>query len=71
MRRLLAFFGGVLGGGAIGTALVLLFTPASGDSMRRGLSQWKMRVITAGEVAAQKKRQELESELAVLTDVKE
>ena len=27
MRRLLAFFGGILSGGAIGTAAALLFTP--------------------------------------------
>ena len=37
MRRLLAFLGGVLGGGLIGTTVALLFTPASGDSMREGL----------------------------------
>ncbi|MBN1564865.1 MAG: YtxH domain-containing protein, partial [Anaerolineae bacterium] len=37
MRRLLAFLGGVLSGGAIGTAVALLFTPRSGDSMRQGV----------------------------------
>ena len=37
MRRALAFVGGVLSGGAIGTAVALFFSPKSGDAMREGL----------------------------------
>jgi len=57
MRRLLAFLGGVLSGGAIGTVVALLFTPASGDSMRRGLSQRYRGALAAGQAAADQKRQ--------------
>lgn len=67
MRRLLAFLGGVLSGGAIGTAVALLFTPASGDSMRRGLRRRYQGALEAGQIAAQRKRQELEAQLVAMT----
>ncbi len=67
MRRLLAFFGGVLGGGAIGTVTALLFTPASGDSMRRGLRRRYQGALAAGQAAADQKRQELEAQLVAMT----
>jgi len=67
MRRLLAFLGGVLSGGAIGTVVALLFTPASGDSMRRGLSQRYRGALAAGQAAADQKRQELEAQLIAMT----
>jgi gas vesicle protein len=67
MRRLLAFIGGVLSGGAIGTAIALLFTPMSGDSMREGLRGRYARAVQAGQEAAVQKRQELEVKLGEMT----
>ncbi len=63
MRRMLAFLGGILSGGAIGTAIALLFTPKSGDSMRHGLRARYRNAIRAGEEAAALKRAELEAKL--------
>ena len=67
MRRILAFLGGVLSGGAIGTAAALLFTPASGDSLRDGLRGWWQEAIAAGREAAEQRRAELEAQFAELT----
>lgn len=67
MRRLLAFAGGILSGGAIGTAVALLFTPASGDSMRRGIRDRYAAAIKAGQDAAAQKRQDLQVRLAEMT----
>lgn len=67
MRRMLAFIGGVLSGGAIGTAIALLFTPASGDSMRASLRDRADRAKQAGQEAAAQKRRELEAQLVEMT----
>jgi gas vesicle protein len=67
VRRILAFIGGVLSGGAFGTAVALLFTPASGDSMRGGLRQRMATVREAGADAAARKRAELEAQLDAMT----
>ncbi len=67
MRRLLAFIGGLLSGGTIGTAIGLLFTPTSGDSMRNGIRQHFSNAVRAGQEAAVQKRQELEDKWIALT----
>ncbi len=67
MRRFLAFLGGVLSGGAIGTAVGLLFTPQSGDTMRESLRQRYARAREAGNAAAEHRRRELEAQLAEMT----
>lgn len=67
MRRLLAFFGGVLSGGTIGTAIALLFTPRSGDAMRQSLHQRYQNALAAGNEAAAQRRQELEAKLIDMT----
>jgi gas vesicle protein len=67
MRRLLAFIGGALTGGAVGTAVALLFTPRSGMSMRRGMRAHFQEAMTAGQIAAAQKRAELEAELVAMT----
>lgn len=67
MRRLLAFIGGLLSGGAAGTAVALLFTPASGDDMREGIRGHYERALAAGRLAAAEKRLELEAQLLALT----
>jgi gas vesicle protein len=67
MRRLLAFVGGVLSGGVIGTAVALLFAPESGNQMRQGMRQRYQEALKAGQVAAEQKRRELETQLAEMT----
>jgi len=67
MRRALAFVGGVLSGGAIGTAVALLFSPSSGDAMRDGLHERYQRALQAGHEAAAQRRAELEAQLAAMT----
>ncbi len=67
MRRALAFVGGVLSGGAIGTAVALFFSPRSGDAMREGLRGRYQRALQAGHEAAAQRRAELEAQLAAMT----
>lgn len=67
MRRLLAFAGGILSGGAIGTAIALLFTPASGTAMRQGIRQRYANAIQAGRDAAEAKRIELAAKYTEMT----
>jgi gas vesicle protein len=67
MRRLLAFIGGALTGGAIGTAIALLFTPASGGTMRQGLRARYQRAVEVGQTAATQRRAELEAQLVEMT----
>lgn len=67
MRRVLAFIGGVLSGGAIGTAVALLFTPKSGDRLRDGLRSRYQRALNAGNTAAEQRRAELEAQLQEMT----
>ncbi|MCD4685704.1 MAG: YtxH domain-containing protein [Anaerolineae bacterium] len=67
MRRVLAFIGGILSGGAIGTAVALLFTPKSGDGLRDGMQSRYQRAVEAGNAAAAQRREELEAQLGELT----
>jgi gas vesicle protein len=67
MRRMLAFIGGVLSGGAIGTVVALLFTPESGDGLREGLRARYRRALDAGNAAAAQRRAELEAQLHEMT----
>ena len=67
MQRIFAFLGGILSGGAIGTAIGLLFTPASGDSMRQGVKDRYAQALAAGNAAAEAKRQALAAQLIEMT----
>ena len=71
MRRALAFVGGVLSGGELGTAVALLFSPKSGDAMRDGLRGRYERALQAGREAAAQRRAELEAQLAAMTGAEE
>jgi len=71
MQRALAFVGGVLSGGAIGTAVALLFSPKSGDAVREGLRGRYQRALQAGREAAAQRRAELEAQLAAVTKAQE
>jgi len=67
MRRMLAFVGGLLSGGVIGTAAALLLTPQSGESMRRALRERWQAARQAGDEAAARRRVELEARLIEMT----
>ena len=67
MRRLLAFVGGVLSGGVIGAAIALLFTPASGDTMRESVRARYAAALKAGQDAAAQRRLDLEARLIEMT----
>lgn len=69
MSRLVSFAGGLLSGGLLGTLVGLLFTPDSGDEMRRQLRARYRNALAVGSAAAELKRLELEAELARLTGV--
>ncbi len=66
MRRLLAFIGGVLSGGAIGAMVGLLFTPDPGKASRLGWRTRWQRAREAGAAAAERRRAELEAQLQAL-----
>lgn len=69
MGRLASFAGGVVSGSVIGSLLGLLFTPESGDDLRRGLRTRYQNAVAVGQAAAELKRLELEAELAQMTGV--
>ena len=66
MRRLLAFVGGVLSGGAIGAVVGLLFTPDPGKASRLSWRARWQRAREAGQAAAEKRRAELEAQFQAM-----
>ena len=62
MRRVLAFIGGVLSGGAIGAVVGLLFTPDPGKASRLSWRARWQRALEAGQAAAEQRRAELEAQ---------
>ncbi len=66
MRRLLAFIGGVLSGGAIGVMVGLLFTPDPGQASRLSWRARWQRALEAGQVAAEARRAELEAQFQAM-----
>ncbi len=67
MRRMLAFVGGVLSGGAIGAMVGLLFTPDPGKASRLSWRARWQRALEAGRAAAEARRAELEAQFQALT----
>jgi gas vesicle protein len=67
MRRVTFFFLGALSGGVLGAILALLFTPHSGDAMRREARLTYDELIEEAQLAAQTRRLELERQLTELT----
>jgi gas vesicle protein len=67
MRRLMFFVGGAVCGAVIGASLALLLTPASGDALRDGVKIRVEEAKTAGQLAANQRRRELEAQLAEMT----
>ena len=66
MRRFLSFTVGALIGGLVGSALVLLYTPFSGDEVRTRLSNYSQNMISEIKKAADDRRAELTEELNIL-----
>ncbi|MEP7288942.1 MAG: YtxH domain-containing protein [Chloroflexota bacterium] len=69
MRRLMFFAGGILCGALIGGAVVLLLTPASGPALRDEARGHVGGAMSEARNAAQKRREQLEAELAELTSL--
>jgi gas vesicle protein len=67
MRRLLIFTAGILAGATIGTAISLLFTPASGDEMRQSARARFRQILDESARAAAARRADLEAELQRMT----
>jgi gas vesicle protein len=67
MRRVMFFVIGILSGVTVGAAAALLFSPASGDSMRRDARRRFDELLRDAQQAAEARRIELETELADLT----
>lgn len=64
MRRLMFFAGGLVCGALIGVTVVLLLTPASGEALRDDTRERVNGAMSEARMAAERKRQELEAELA-------
>jgi len=67
MRRAIFWIYGFLMGGLIGAGLVLLFTPQSGEDLRKKIQARWQQILEEGRQAAAQHRAELERELAMLT----
>jgi len=66
MRRTASFFIGAIIGGVVGSALALLFAPASGDELRVQISERAQSFASNIRQAASTKRIELQERLEVL-----
>ena len=66
MRRTLSFLAGAVTGGLVGGVLVVLFTPASGESIRSDLRKRLEGFTDQVRDAAASRRSELEAQLADL-----
>lgn len=67
MRRAIFWIYGFLVGGLTGAGLILLFTPQSGEDLRKKLQARWQQILEEGRQAAAQHRAELERELAMLT----
>jgi gas vesicle protein len=63
MRKLLSWFLGVGIGGVLASIAVLLFAPASGKDLRRGMRAHYENAVEIGRQAAVERRAELERQL--------
>jgi gas vesicle protein len=62
LRQLLNFFGGLLGGFAVGAAVVMLLAPNSGTETRQLISAKYREIVDAGQRAADERRRMLRQE---------
>ena len=66
MRRVFNFLIGVIVGGLVGSAAVILFTPASGEEVRSQISERARAFAADIRQAANTRRIELQERLEVL-----
>lgn len=66
MQRVLSFFAGALSGALVGATLMVLFTPASGETVRSDLQNRIQRLQNEMQGAATARRAEMEAQLARL-----
>jgi len=66
MSRIANFIIGLLLGGMVGSALALLLTPVSGESLRNQMRETVIEVQEEVRQAANARRAELEKQLAAL-----
>jgi gas vesicle protein len=66
MRKIFGFLTGALIGGLVGSALALLFTPASGNELRDQLQERVSHIQAELKEAASARREELENQLIKL-----
>jgi gas vesicle protein len=66
MKKLFAFFLGVVVGGVIGGGIALLLAPSSGQTLQQNVSDQLHRVVSEIQQAAIERRNELENELQQL-----
>ena len=67
LRKFMYFVGGGIVGAAAGAVVGLLFTPASGDDIREGARGRVQNALAEAQIASAKRREELEAELAAMT----
>ena len=68
MRRMLMFAGGLMCGALIGATVVLLLTPASGETVREDAKDRVDGAMSEARKAADRRRRELEAELEAMTN---
>ena len=66
MNRTISFISGIILGAIVGSALVLLYTPASGINLRKRMQDYKDQVIEEVKQAAASRRIEMQEQLAHL-----
>lgn len=67
MRRFVMFVLGMGAGVAAGVGLAMLFTPASGDKLRKEAQDYYEQLLAEARKAAEERRKTLETELTDLT----
>jgi gas vesicle protein len=66
MKRVMSFLSGAVMGALVGSTLVLLLTPASGDEIRLKIQEQVQKIQEEVKMAAESRRIELEEQLANL-----
>ena len=66
MRKFSSFLFGAILGGVIGLLLAGLLAPESGEELRQRISEFGNKTVADIRQAAQRRREELEAELAKL-----
>ena len=66
MRKFGSFIFGAFLGGAVGMFMAIMLAPASGDELRQRVRDFGNKTIEEIRLAAQRRREELEAELAKL-----